>query len=299
MYIVTSGTPYIDIDAYAGIVAYADLLKVQGISALSVSTSTANESVTRTILGWGDVIVKNYSPNQYDKFVVIDLSNPDSFDPIVDLKRVVQIIDHHPGYEKYWSSKIGEKAVIEPVGAACTQVFEQWQKANKLHEMSPLNAKLLMSGILDNTLNFGARITTKRDHYAYNSLLPISGLSDDWPAQYFNECQDAIESDLENAIKNDTKKDMINLPKSVGQLVVWNAKKILSTSKKEIENIMREDGDEWFINLISISEGRSILIAENPRVKNQIENLLKVEFNGSMAIADRLWLRKEIQKAAL
>lgn len=38
MKIVTSGSKYIDIDAYAGIIAYANLLNLNGISAKAVST---------------------------------------------------------------------------------------------------------------------------------------------------------------------------------------------------------------------------------------------------------------------
>ena len=41
---------YIDIDAYAGIIAYANLLNLKGIQAKAVSTAKLNESITQTLL---------------------------------------------------------------------------------------------------------------------------------------------------------------------------------------------------------------------------------------------------------
>ena len=46
MKIVTSGSRYIDIDAYASCIAYANLLNLKGIEAKAVSTAKINESIT-------------------------------------------------------------------------------------------------------------------------------------------------------------------------------------------------------------------------------------------------------------
>ena len=50
MKIITSGSKYIDIDAYASCIAYRELFKLKGIEAISVSTSKLNESITEQIL---------------------------------------------------------------------------------------------------------------------------------------------------------------------------------------------------------------------------------------------------------
>ena len=46
MIIVTSGARYIDIDAYASIIAYANLLNLKGKNAIAYSSSPLNESIT-------------------------------------------------------------------------------------------------------------------------------------------------------------------------------------------------------------------------------------------------------------
>ena len=44
MKIVTAGSRYIDIDAYAGCIAYANLLNLKGIQAKAVSTAKISEA---------------------------------------------------------------------------------------------------------------------------------------------------------------------------------------------------------------------------------------------------------------
>ena len=50
MKIVTSGSRYIDIDAYAGCISYSYLLNLKGIQSKAVSTAKLNESITKKLL---------------------------------------------------------------------------------------------------------------------------------------------------------------------------------------------------------------------------------------------------------
>ena len=168
MKIVTSGAKYIDIDAYAGCVAYAELLQFKGEKALAVCTAPLNESVSDTVRSWNAPIKSVYEPSEDDEFILIDVSEPEQFEEIVNLEKVSEVLDHHPGLEQYWHEKIGDKAIIEFIGAACTLVYESWKSSDLLDKMSVTSARLLICGILDNTLNFGAKVTNPRDVEAYN-----------------------------------------------------------------------------------------------------------------------------------
>lgn len=299
MKIVTAGKSYMDIDAYAGIIAYAELLELLGQNGKAVSSAVLNESITTTVLGWGNKIVDTYEPSDDDEFIIIDVSDPNYLDKYVDIQRVIEVIDHHPAHDKYWQAKSNVRTQIEKVGAACTQVYELWIEAGKLSEMSELSARLLITGILDNTLNFGAQITNLRDHKAYKAMLPIANLPEDWPAKYFSECQIAIEEDLNKAIYNDTKTGMVKLPLIMGQMVIWDAKAIVVRRFDEIVAAMSTEGGPWLMNAVSISDNKSIFIATDEHVKQQIGELLNVRFEGNIAQASRMWLRKEIQAEAL
>ncbi len=84
MRIVTSGSAYIDIDAYAGCVGYAELLRAQGQEAKAVSTAPWNESITKSIRSLQAPLEKDYKPG-VDSFVLIDVSDPEYFAPIINL----------------------------------------------------------------------------------------------------------------------------------------------------------------------------------------------------------------------
>lgn len=300
MKVVTSGLNYLDIDAYAGCIAYAELLNIQDIPAIAFSSATINESVTNTIRSWEVQFSTDYAVKDDDTFIIIDVSEPDYLDKVVVLDKVEEIIDHHLGFEVYWRSLIGDEAEIEFIGAACTQVYEKWQAAGLQDKMSFTSARLLISGILDNTLNFKATVTTERDRIAYTELLKVANLPDDWTAQYFTECQAAILDDVASSIVNDTKTQIFkNLELkniAIGQLVVWDAKDILERYQGTIRQTIEQINKEWFVNIVSISEGKSYFLSENNEIKKWAEKVLDVKFNETLAVANRLWLRKEIVK---
>lgn len=300
MRIITSGSSFLDIDAYAGCIAYAELLNLKGKEAIPYSSANLNESVTKTIRSWGAPLRTKYTPKPDDTFTLIDVSGPEFLDKIVEIDKVEEVIDHHIGYEKYWEEKIWSKSNIEFIGAACTQVFECWHKAGLLEQIGEVSAKLLVSGILDNTLNFKANVTTTRDHEAYKQLLKIANLPDDWTAQYFQECEESIFTDIKKAITNDTK--MINFQNlnsdsvAFGQLVIWNADQAINQYREIVEKTMSSKSNDWFVNIVSINDGQSYLLASNVKVIRWAERILNVTFTERLAHTDRLWLRKEIIK---
>lgn len=302
MIVVTSGSRYIDIDAYACCVAYAELLTLLGKPAIAASTAPWNESITKSIRALGAPLATQYASQADDQFILVDLSDPEHFDKIVDLGHVIEVHDHHPGFETYWADKLGKGGNIEFIGAAATLIYEAWQNAGKTNEMSVVSAKLLAAAILDNTLNFGASVTTERDRAAYASLASHAGLDDAWIATYFEECQSAITSDLAQSLQNDTKfLSFAGLDQKLclGQMVVWDARDIIKNDLNVIANTLTDMQETWMANVISISEGKSYFIAQNDAVKKWAENLLEVRFDGSVAEAKRLWLRKEIMKVGL
>ncbi len=131
MVIVTSGARYIDIDAYACCVAYAELSNLQGTPAVAASTAVWNESITKSMRSLCAPIRTDYDSGPGDQFVVVDLSDPSQFDSLVDEERIIEVFDHHSGFEEYWAEKIGERSHIDFIGAAATLIYEQWVQADQ------------------------------------------------------------------------------------------------------------------------------------------------------------------------
>lgn len=300
MHVVTSGIPFIDIDAYASMVALAELLRLQGEDAVAASSATLNSSIPTSLRGLDVQFKSNYKPSPDDIFTFVDLSDLKHFDFNANPDKVVTVVDHHLGFQDYWKEKLGAKARIEFIGAACTQVYELWAEAGLLHQMNQDSAKLLASGILDNTLNLKADITTERDQAAYAGLAEHAGLASDWPEQYFSECQAHTLADIEHAIINDAK--TVDYPRRgktrVGQIALWDVGEFIKSNRELIGRVLSGEGLPWFMNFIDVQSGRSVFLCEDPDIKTWLENLLAVEFENDLATAGRMWLRKEIFKQA-
>ena len=298
MILVTSGSKYIDIDAYAGIIAYSNLLRLKGIQSKAVSTAKLNESITSSLLELNTKLDK-YEEKEDNEFIIIDVSNKDYFDDIVQENRIVEVIDHHTGFEEYWKNKLGEKSKIEFIGSVATLIVEDYEKENLLEKMSEDIAILLMSAILDNTLNFQAKVTNERDRIAYTKLQNIANIEENYAEKYFLECQQNIERDLRMAIENDTKVEKICdlLPTVFGQLTLWNKEFILA-NKKIIYETLNHINEEWIMNLISLEDAKSYIISEDIKVKAGLERLFNKPFEKDILELENVWLRKEIIKKA-
>lgn len=302
MQIVTSGQPFLDIDGYASCIALAELLRLQGKEAIACSSARFNAGITATVQAWGGELKVDYTPTANDTFIVVDVSEPEYFDAMVDLERVVEVIDHRPGFEAYWQNKIGKSADIDFVGAACTIVFERWQNAGLLDQMSKTSARVLICGILDNTLNLGAKITTQRDTLALSKLTQLAQLPHNWPEHYFTECQTSMLSNLQQSIVDDSK--VMQFPSqqhktNIGQLALWDAQDFIQSHKNTLQEVLAAKQIPWFMNLIDIRSGKSVFVCQDLDLKPWLAELLGITFVDDVATADRMWLRKEIMKQAL
>lgn len=294
MIILTSGNKYLDIDGYASGIAYRELLKLQGIKAKFISTASPNSSVPKSLLSL-QLGLDNYNLSKDDKFIILDLSNKAFFERFVIEENIIELIDHHSGFEEYWQEKLGDKSIIESIGSVATIIFEKYEENDLLNKMSKDIAKLLMAAILDNTLNFTAKITTKRDYLAYQKLEDISK-DNNFKADYFRECQEYIENNLIDSIFNDLKIEVTNdfLPNVLGQLIIWDITSILERLT-EIKNALNKYND-WIMNIVSLKENKSYIICSSKEVLTKLNELFNSEAKDEIIIVEPAILRKEIIK---
>ncbi len=298
MIIITAGNKYIDIDAYASGIAYTKLLNALGQKAIFASTATINGSVCKLITNLGFELTRNYTPQKEDNFILVDISNPDFFDKIVDKNRIIEIIDHHTGFEKYWTEK-NIKTNIEFIGSVATIIYEKFIEYGKIDLLTPELCKLLVAAILDNTLNLKSDITSQRDFNAYNQLHKIGNLSKNFDKQYFEDCQTEINNDIIDAIDKDIKIEYVSdkLPKVFGQLTLYDVDKILD-NQKEIINHFNKKYDEWLLNLICIKDARSYILTNDEVSQTKLSKLFNNKFKNNILILEKFKLRKEIMKMA-
>ena len=296
--IVTAGANYLDIDAYACMVALSELLQLRGENAVAWSGADYNYSICPSLVE--DRQILRELPEGWEengRYIIVDVSDPEYLQKTVPLENVVAVYDHHVGFESYWESRIGENAKIEFIGAAATLIYREWKKTGLQDRMTRTAARLLIAAILDNTLNLTSANTTPEDIQAFRELCAHADVDEQWCASYFSDVQAGVEADLRNALCNDTKKIRDNsiLPSKVAQLCVWDADQIL----RRLPEIRDWFEGTWMLNLIDLRHRCSYFICDDPFYQQKIGSLFGVLFENSVAKTPASYLRKEIIKKTI
>ncbi len=298
MLIITSAQNFTDMDGTAAALAYKELLQKEGNEALAVLPGCLNHSVTESIKSLGlDYLEKLPKTGDFE-FVVLDISEPNDIADFVTPERVVEIYDHHPGFEDFWKKRLGEKAKIEKVGAVATQIWEEYKKRGFSKEISVKSSQLLLTAIVSNTLNFNASITSDRDKIAFKELSSFINLPPNWIQEYFKEQEKFVFENVEKALRNDTK---VQYVKSLGQEIVisqlelWNGKEFIEKHLLQVEEVLTSfNKPKRFFTLPSISEGINYIYCKDDFLKKLLKEKIGIHFSGDLGRTQKLWLRKEI-----
>lgn len=297
--ILTAGSTYLDIDAYACCVAMAELLYLQGKNAIAYSTAPCNYSVCNSLIEKEHI--DHHLPQDFSaedvKYIIVDVSDPEFLKDSVPLEQVIEVYDHHVGFEEYWTNRIGEGAHIEFIGAAATLIYREWKRAGLQEQMSRSTTLLLIAAILDNTLNLTSSNTTKEDIEVFQALCHKENIDETWCANYFSEVQKSVEADLENALFGDIKTIHGNdiLPPKVAQLCVWDADSIL-VRLSEIRGWFANSTESWMINIIDIKHRCSYFVCDDGKCQRGLEKNFDIRFESGVARTPVSYLRKEIIK---
>lgn len=300
--IITAGSNYLDIDAYACMVAMAELLNLQGVNAVAYSKAPCNYSVCESIINEGQVFRELPSDinDENTKYIIVDVSDPDFIKDFLPVEKVIKVYDHHVGFEEFWANRIGDNAHIEFIGAAATLIYREWQKAGFQDKINPQTAKLLIAAILDNTLNLTSTNTTPEDIDVFNKLCDIANVDKDWCATYFSEVQQSVEADLKNAMFNDIKSVRNNpvLPPKVAQLCVWDASSILARLD-EMRGWFEDSEEGFMINIIDLKSSCSYFVCDDETSQKKIEKIFDISFEKGIAKTEKPYLRKQIIRNTL
>ena len=294
--VVTSGNKYTDIDILGCAVAYVELLRNEEKEAEAVISGVLNKSITNEIKGWNPEYSTSFTGA--DSFVIVDTSHPKFLAEFVEEDKIIELYDHHTGFEERYVQLLGDNCHIEPIGACATLIWEQFRERSK-KEISQTSARLLYAAIVSNSLNFKAQITIDRDIIAAKELKKYTGLSDSWIKKYFFDQDELVIKDPYQETINDThiQDNIKGVEKNIviGQLELWDSKSFLAKHLKDVEKALTSFGEElWFLTSPSISEGKNYIYTKNDQIKALLKEKINARFSGDIGTTDILWLRKEI-----
>lgn len=293
--VVTSGSKYTDIDILACAIAYTELLRSEGKDAEAIISPVLNKSITEEIKNWE--LEYNTRFTEADAFVIVDTSHPKFFSDFVVENKIVELFDHHTGYEKYFHELLGDDSHIEHIGACATLIWEEF-KARSPKQISRSSARLLYAAIVSNTLNFNAQITSKRDETATQELRQLTQLPKNWNKKYFLDQDEIVINDPVKETINDTHlQEIEGLDEDVviGQLELWNSKKFLDGHIDGVEIALKSfNKKHWFLTSPSISEGKNYIYTKSNKIKELLIKKISAKFEQDIGETEKLWLRKEI-----
>lgn len=291
-----------DIDAYACCVAMKELLELRGETAIAYSPVKFNYSVCKSLVQSEQItaeLPKNCCEERL-RYIIVDVSDPEYIKKSVPLDKVIEVYDHHTGYEAFWESRIGSSSHIEFIGAAATMIYNQWKRWDMQSKMKRSTALLLIAAILDNTLFLTSKNTTDADRTAFVELCKKENIDRDWCASYFSEVQSGVEADLKYAVFHDIKQINKNsvLPHRFAQLSVWDAHRIIQRLP-EIRKWFSTGDESWMLNVIDIQRQCSYFVCDDTYYQHKLEELFDIHFVMGTAKTPVPYLRKEIIKLSV
>lgn len=295
MIVITSGDVYTDLDVLACAIAYGEILNQTNRQATVYLPGPLNEGIVSSMRKWDFKYETSQEPGTHS-YVIVDVSDPDHINRVVDPSQIFEIYDHHFGHEQFWRQKLGDNSHIEPVGACATLIWEQAQKQKVT--LSQVAINLLYTAIFSNTLNFKASVTSNRDKLAFTELSKLTSLPTNWIETYYTELSTDVFANPSEAIIKDIKTTQFSgysEPFIIGQLELWDGKDFIFKHKTIIKDALTQAGSPyWFMTVPSISEGKNYLYSENSEVQSILIRTIGAKFTGDTGETSKLWLRKEI-----
>jgi manganese-dependent inorganic pyrophosphatase len=302
--IVTTGLSYSDVDGLACVLAYTELLKLEG-KYDSVIAYLPGKLIANCPREYIDEIKIKYvtvlSPDQYkSKFVLLDICNALKIDIKIPVQNIIEVYDHHVyGDELYWFEQRKDvRSIIEPVGACATLVWRECKNRGYSEKLSPVIAKLLLLAIYSNSLHFKAEITKQEDIESADEIQKIYDIPDNLIEEYFLAVQNRIIENFDEEIDADAKYSEFGGKKYyIAQLELWDCSKWLIENKlKILAKLVDIEVDYKFFTFPMIDEDRNYIITNDIKSQHHITEHFGGTFIDNVLITKKLILRKEIKK---
>ena len=205
--------------------------------------------------------------------ILVDHNEPDQSIRGVEEAVVREIIDHH----RLDAPKTDLPIFIdaEPVGSTCTIIYQLYVRNNIVPDMS--TAKVLLSGILADTILLKSPTTTGMDIFSVEKLSPLAGVSDyrEFGKSMFGKVEGLGSRNPEQVILEDMKTYKENgLTIGVSQCEVPTLNDLADYSEKYIEALKamkNTRGLDWVLLMITdVMKYRSMLLSSGHKLDKRL-----------------------------
>lgn len=286
-----------DLDGVSGSVAYAEFLQKIGKIAVAGIFGEPHEEakyiLNRFAIPYPQVLLDTH---EFDQVILVDSSDLKGLDGKVASEKVIEIIDHRKINDANMFPNA--KVQIDLVGAAATLVAEKFMKNGV--GISKESAILLCGGILSNTLNFKAGVTTDRDREVFEWLNNEARLPESFWKELFLAKSDLSGDKLAERINGDFAWfEMGGKKIGIAQIEMIGARKLVEERGDDIlqtlDKIKEGRGlDYIFQSTLELEEEKNYFITDDVETKKLLEKVLDIKFVGNVATREGLIMRKQI-----
>jgi manganese-dependent inorganic pyrophosphatase len=247
IYVVGHKAP--DTDAIVSAIVFAEFLKLKGIEAQAIKLGELNME-TKFVLEKFNV----YTPetlntlNAGEKIALVDHNESAQSIDNLEALNIEYIVDHHK-FNLKTEKPLNIRA--EKIGSTASILYKMFVENN--FEISKLNASLLISAIISDTLFFRSPTTTEQDKTIVSKLNEIAQIEnlENYSLDLFNAKSDLSELSVDQIIKLDMKKFEISGKKiAVGVMETTNPDFALNLKSEIIERMNEIKSEENFDGLI-------------------------------------------------
>lgn len=219
--------------------------------------------------------------------ILVDHNEPNQSIHGIENARVLEIIDHH----RLDAPKTDLPIFIdaEPLGSTCTIVYQLFVRNNIVPDL--ITSKVLLAGILADTIVLRSPTTTGIDVLSAERLAPLAGVSDlrEFGRQMFEKVGSLANKDPEKVIGSDFKIYNENgLGVGIGQCEVPTLHDIDEYCQKYLESldaVRKMNHLDWAMLMITdVLKGRSVLLTSGHKLEAKLSY---------QALKDRVYDMKE------
>ncbi len=191
----------------------------------------------------------------------------------IEEANIVEVIDHHRVDAMKTDSPI--LFDIEPLGSTCTIVHQQYLRNGLIPDM--VTAKVLLTGIMCDTLILKSPTTTSIDISSANQLASMCGISDlnEFGQELFSHSESLSTRDAESVIKSDFKTYTENGVKiGVGQCEVpflGDLDDYKDTYLEALDGLRTSMGLNWALLMVTdVLKGDSVLLSSRSKYEKKL-----------------------------
>lgn len=290
-----------DLDGVACAFSYAELLRHQGEDAIAGIFGVPDRESRFVFQHFGIPIpiTADHILDTGASIIIVDASELRGLSPLIDLSRVVEVIDHREVNDA--GSFPNASIHIELVGAAATLIAERYREMRV--PISRGSALALFFAIASNTVNFKARVTTARDTTIAEWLRSLVDIPTALVREMFAFKSD-LEKPLDEVLRNDALATFAFGGRTIGiaQLELVSSARFVETQLDLIQDTLKEIAhqrslDLVFLTCVDVEEGCNRIIVSDVLARQLLERSLDLSFVHNVAKTDNIIMRKEIVPA--